>query len=154
MLGSVRVFFQEHLLVSTSSVSDSEERRLRLATVALLVEMMNADDAVDAEEMKTLHRLIRERYLLNDSEASELIELAGQKADEAIDLYQFTRLINQHYSQVQKIRLVEELWRLSVADKYVDRYEEHFVRKIAELIYVPHGDYIGAKLRARQPESP
>ena len=52
------------------------------------------------------------------------------------------------------------LWRVTCADGHVDKYEEYLVRKIADLLYVPHREYIRMKLEvidgqaAESPGSP
>jgi len=75
-----------------------------------------------------------------------LIELANAEKHEATDYYTFTSLINEHYSQQQKIKLVEDLWRLAYADNELDKYEEHLLRRLSELLHVPHKDFIRTKL--------
>lgn len=46
--------------------------------------------------------------------------------------------------------LVEHLWRVAFADSELDPYEDHFVRKIAHLLYVPNTDAMLARQRARK----
>ena len=70
--------------------------------------------------------------------------------DEAISLYEFTRVINDHYSAEQKLRLIDAMWSVAYADNDLDKYEEHLIRQVAELTYVPHSDYIQSKLSARE----
>ncbi|HLB15689.1 MAG TPA: TerB family tellurite resistance protein [Burkholderiales bacterium] len=62
---------------------------------------------------------------------------------------QFTSLINKRFSPEQKARVVEHMWRVAYADAELSAYEQHTIRKLADLLYVPHGAYIAAKLRAR-----
>ena len=64
-------------------------------------------------------------------------------------MYEFTRLINDHYSYEQKTGLVENLWRLAFADENLDKYEEGLIRRVADLIHVSHGDFIKTKLKIR-----
>ena len=59
------------------------------------------------------------------------------------------RLINRHFSQEEKNHIVELLWEVAYADGELDKYEEHLVRKLADLIYVPHRSFIRAKHRAK-----
>ncbi len=69
--------------------------------------------------------------------------------DSSVELFQFTRLIDDAFTPEQKVQVVERLWRIAYADEQVDRLEEHLVRKIANLLHVSHRDYIAAKLAAR-----
>lgn len=77
------------------------------------------------------------------------MRLAEDQARAATDHYQFTSLINQRFSQAQKQQVVELMWQVAYADSQLSAYEQHVIRKIADLLYVPHRAYIAAKLRAR-----
>lgn len=121
---------------------------LNLAVAALLVEVLRADYEVAPAEREQVVRSIGRFLGLGESDSVALLELAERKADESHDLYQFTSMINQGYSAAEKERLVEHLWRVAHADATIHKYEEHLIRRIAELLYVPHASYIAAKLRA------
>jgi uncharacterized tellurite resistance protein B-like protein len=94
-------------------------------------------------------RAVREKFGLSAEEAETLIGLAETEAREATDYYQFTSLINRHFSQAQRQRVIELMWQVAYADAELSAHEQHVVRKIAGLLYVPHSAYIAAKLRAR-----
>jgi uncharacterized tellurite resistance protein B-like protein len=74
--------------------------------------------------------------------------MAEEERSESTDYYQFTSLINGNYTLEQKVCLVELLWRIAYANENLHQYEEHLVRKIADLLYVPHSAFIAAKFRA------
>ena len=42
---------------------------------------------------------------------------------------------------------MEFLWDVTFTDGVVDKYEDYTIRKIAELLYVKHKDFIKSKLR-------
>jgi uncharacterized tellurite resistance protein B-like protein len=46
----------------------------------------------------------------------------------------------------ERARIVGMLWKVSSADGHIDAHEEHLVRKVADLLYVPHARFIQAKL--------
>jgi len=125
------------------------ERRLRLATAALFIEMMRADFEVTEEERHKLEALVRETLELDESETRELLAAAEREVESSVELFQFTRLIDEAFTREQKAKVVERLWRIAYADENVDRLEEHLVRKIANLLHVSHRDYIAAKLAAK-----
>jgi len=124
------------------------QRRLQMASAALMVEMLHVDEQVTTEEDEKLRLLLAQRFNLDSSEIEALIDLAHNEKHEATDYYQFTSLLNNHYSQQQKIDLVEDLWQLAYADHELDKYEEHLLRRLAELLHVPHKDYIRTKHKA------
>ena len=81
-------------------------------------------------------------------------ELAKQKSDESTSLYEFTREINDKYEYDEKVKLIEDLWRIAYSDGQLDKYEDYVIRKIADLIYVTHSDFIKSKLSVKnQPSS-
>ena len=90
---------------------------------------------------------VGKHFGLSEREAKALIELAATEHAESIDYFQFTSLINQYYNPLQKIKIVEELWRVAYADNELHKYEEHVIRRLADLIHVSHKDFIAAKHR-------
>lgn len=126
----------------------SLEHQLQLAAAALLIEMSRADYVVESEEQHTLEVVLCSSLGLSHEEVSELVELAGHAADRATSLYEFTRLINDHYEKEQKLLLVESMWRVAFADGDLDKYEERLIRQVSDLIHVSHSDYIRLKVAA------
>jgi len=147
MLSSIKAFFEENILMSDNA--EDKQHALRLATTALLIEMMRMDDHFHAKEQDVLLKQIKNRFKLTDAESSELLELASDELKNSTDYYQFTSLINQHFEYDEKIHIVESLWEVAYADDELDIDEEYLVRKISELIYVSHPDFIAAKLRVK-----
>ncbi len=147
MLTKLQNFFDQYLSKGTESKIPLE-RRLQMATAALMVEMLHVDEQVTADEEIKLHHILKQRFKLSDDEIEILIDLAHTEKHEATDYYTFTSLINEHYTQQQKIKLVEDLWRLAYADSELDKYEEHLLRRLAELLHVPHQDFIRTKHKA------
>jgi uncharacterized tellurite resistance protein B-like protein len=144
MLESIRKFFDEYVF-SSADEQVSTEHRLQVATAALLIEMMLQDDAEAEQEKQTVMIALREKFKLSISETDELYELACKERKQATDYHQFTSLIAAHFSQPQKIRIIEYLWSVAYADGVLDKYEEHMVRRISDLIHVSHKDFMQAK---------
>ena len=82
------------------------------------------------------------------------LALAESEARNANDYWQFTSIINKRFTQPQKVRVIELLWEVAYADAGLNAYEEHLIRKLADLLHISHGDYITAKLRARDTRDP
>jgi len=148
VLRAIQDFFRSKIEPDTSVGPDTHG--LQLATAALLFEMLRADDDEHPEERRMLQQSLQKTFSLDEEETSQLIELADREATESVSLYQFTNLINRHFSPEEKIRVVELLWQVAFADGRLDRYEEALVRKIADLIYVPHRDFLQAKHRVEE----
>ncbi len=144
MLTKLQQFFNQYLSEDTKETIPLE-RRLQMATAALMVEMLHVDEQVTTEEDEKLQHILKQRFQLDTSEIEILIDLAHSEKHAATDYYAFTSLLNRHYTQQQKIKLVEDLWQLAYADKHLDKYEEHLLRRLADLLHVPHQDFIRTK---------
>lgn len=147
MLNAIREFFDKHL--GAPATPDDEAHRIRVATAALLTEMVRMDGEVEAAEREAALDAVRGKFDLTQDEAVALIALAEEEARQAPDYFQFTSLINKHFTPEQKARVIEQMWTIAYADRELNRYEEHLVRKIADLLYVPHATVVAAKIRAR-----
>ena len=128
---------------------ESQQHRMQLAAAALLIETARADFTQDAAEQDKLQELLSSALDLTASEVHELVTAAENRVDGATSLYEFTRVINDHYSAEQKLQLISAMWTVAYADGDLDKYEEHLIRQVAELTYVPHQEYIKSKLAAK-----
>jgi len=133
----------------SDSQREPNETRLKVATVALLLETARADFDIQEQELEAVARHAQLFFDLDSLETARLVELAEQEALNATSYYEFTSLINSEYSPVEKIHIIELMWRIAFADKELEKYEEALVRKIAELLYVPHSAFISTKLRVK-----
>ncbi len=146
MLRAIQQFFDEHLRPRSDEPAERALHRLQLATTALLVEMGRADFELSDREQERILAGVRQVFGLSPEEGRELVALAREEAEEATDLHQFTSLIHRHFDAAQKRQVVEMLWRVALADGHKHDLEEHLVRKVAELLYVPHQDFIAIRL--------
>jgi uncharacterized tellurite resistance protein B-like protein len=133
------------------SSPENREHALRVATALLLVEVARADLAHDLTEDQTVFDLLRAHFELTESETRLLIEEAHQEADHAVELQAFTRRLHEAVDGREKERIVEMLWRVALADRQLDKHEDHLVRRVADLLYVPHGDVIRIRNRVHSP---
>ena len=131
-----------------TATTDVEHRALELACAALMFEVARADFAVEAIEQETVTALLKDQFNLSSDEVSEITKAAVEQADAATCLFEFTRTLNESASAEQKRNLLAMMWRVAMADSALSRYEEHVIRKVADLLYVPHGDFITAKQSA------
>jgi uncharacterized tellurite resistance protein B-like protein len=137
--------------LTTGAVADNEaesEKALHMAAALLLVEVGQADFKWDDAEISVAIRRLADRFSLPVSEAEILFEEARKQSCAEVSLHPTLRAINDSCDKQQKRRILEDCWRVAFADGKIDRYEEHHIRRIAELLYLPHSDFIRAKLRA------
>ena len=133
MLAKLKALFQP-----TTGAAQHSERQLQLAAAALLIELARADYLDDQREQQAIVEAVRATFELDVDTVAELVEEARLHASDATSLYEFTSQINQHFGEPEKIELVRQLWRVAYADGSLDKYEDHLIRKVAELLYVSH----------------
>jgi len=144
MLKTLKTFFDQHF--STETSGQDKDTQLKLAKAALLTEVCYADHNISSEEENRLKAILLNTFNIEKEIAEELITLAKTEVQEGHSTYQFTRLINEHFNAEQKYLLVKAMWEIAYADNELDHYEEAMIRKLADLLYVPHKDFIQAKL--------
>ncbi|GAC25920.1 MAG: TerB family tellurite resistance protein [Alteromonadaceae bacterium] len=119
-----------------------------VATAVLLYELMRADGDFSAEEQHAYEQILRSHFSLDDSQLNELLALTKEKASQATDFSQFTRVINATNSVAQKRGIIDGLWKIAYSDDVIDPEEEHMIRRVADLLYIPHSQFIKSKLAA------
>ncbi|HUS89541.1 MAG TPA: TerB family tellurite resistance protein [Desulfosporosinus sp.] len=150
MVFSIKKFFEKHIQPTSDKTEKVSEHAIKVATAALLIEMMRADGKVSDDERKAVMQTIQSKFNLTDDETKSLKELAKEKIRKAADYYEFTSLIHKGLSYEQKVEIIEHLWEIALTDEHLDKHEEYVVRKIADLIYVEHKDFIEAKIRVKK----
>ena len=151
MLAAIRDFFERNIAAPDDEEPDA--RALQLATAALLIEVARIDRDLDEHERAVVLRAVSDKFGLPAGEAEALARLAEDEMRSATDYFQFTSLINRSFNQPQKIRVVELMWEVAYASDGIDAHERHLLRRIADLLHVPHGDYVAAQARAQRAAS-
>lgn len=143
--------FLDHLVpLSAQQSATGRDQALRLAAAVLLVEVMRADASASPAERQAVRLALHSRFALQQQELEQLLQLTETEANRANDFFHFTSRINEHCSQPDKAALVEAMWQVAYADGVLDAAENHVISKVAGLLHVPHGEYIAAKMRARE----
>jgi uncharacterized tellurite resistance protein B-like protein len=145
MLAKIKVYFEQFISIQTHS-PEEESHALNLAVAAIMIEMIGIDNQVDQAEIESLNTALKNHLKIEENEVNQLRQLAQQSLSTSTDYHQFTSLINSHFELAKKYQIIEALWQLAYADGRIDSHEEHFLRKIAELLHVPHSQFIKAKL--------
>jgi uncharacterized tellurite resistance protein B-like protein len=131
------------------SVPGFERRHLQVAVAALLHEASRADYAEGDEEYAVAEKALAEMFGLGERECATLLGEGRAKAQQLTSFYAPVTVIKRDFSLEERIHLVEHLWRVAYADGRLDPYEDHYVRKIAHLLYVPNTQSMLARNRAR-----
>jgi uncharacterized tellurite resistance protein B-like protein len=150
MLSSLKELFESLKPRPGSESAQAQEHTLQLAAAVLLVEVMRSDVEMAHAERAAVLSALQHHFDLAADELDRLVELAEQTSREAHDYYRFTSRINNGFDFAQKVHMIECLWHVAYADGRLSADENQVIAKVADLIHVPHGAYINAKLRAKQ----
>lgn len=150
MFETFKDFFQNYAGFGDTQDSREKVSSVELAAAVLMVEISMADSVLQHEERRVIENALEKNFNMAETEARSLIELAEKEVDHAVSLYEFTSFLNDSMSNEERAMIVELLWQVAFADTVLDKYEEYYVRKIADLLYVPHRDFIKAKLKASE----
>lgn len=147
MIKKITDWFTLQLSDSTESSTD---HTVELCTAVLFYEIMRADDKFDDAEINVYRTLLNSHFHLTELQVDDLVELTQQTATLAADFVQFTRIINAKCDAKLRRSIIDSLWKIAYADGSVDAHEEHLIRRIADLLYIPHSQFIKSKLGATQ----
>ena len=127
-------------------IAEEKISSLDKACSALLIEVAYADKIFDESEIISLKESLKETYNIDEQIIDELISDAKKTIDESTSLYEYTRVVNDEFDYPDKLELLSRIWKLAFADGNLDKYEDHLIRKISDLIHISHSDFIKIKL--------
>ena len=143
-------FFKKIFITEESENPTIDDKTSTKACIALILETSMADEVIDESELQTLKNTLQKDFQIDEDEIDELINLAKENVQDSTSLYEFTRDINDNFDAIERVKLIESMWKIAYADGNIDKYEEHIIRKVSNLIYVAHSDFIKAKLSAKE----
>lgn len=149
MFNIVKRFFGKEEKESSDAADQGTGHDIIVATCALLVEIARIDGTFTQEEMETVISILKEKYGLSRENVDALIEEAENQLEESVDLWQFARLINENYSNEEKMEIIETLWRIVYVDGKMDQYEHYLMSKLKNLLRISHNQLIDAKLKVK-----
>jgi uncharacterized tellurite resistance protein B-like protein len=152
---TMKRFFQQLLndLLNSSGEMDGSAKKqhsLEMAASVILLETAATDRDVSNEELAGITDILRQHFNLAGPDTDALLEAAETARREAIDIHQFTQIINEHCSKDQKAKLIEYVWQIIYTDGRLDKHEDFLAHKLARLMHIDHKDFIAAKLKARK----
>ena len=120
------------------------------ALCVLLLEAAHADGECSIEEQEQLKSNLIDQFNIPARDIEELIENSGNKRKESVDIFRFTRYINNNFSKPEKLSLMQSVWSIILIDDHLESHEDHFAHKLANLLRLTHKELIDAKLAARR----
>jgi len=146
MIGILKKMMAE----SPQEESGGDQDDAHIALCVLLIEAAHVDGECSAEEMAHVIDTLTSKSGALKEDIDELIEKAHQKRNDAIDLFTFTRYLNQNYSKDEKLKVMESVWRVIHIDGRLAGHEDHFAHKLANLLRLTQKELIEAKISARE----
>ncbi len=121
-----------------------------LSAISLMIEVSLADEIMDISELETLKKVLLNEFEVKENDLENLISDAKKNQNSSTSLYEFTRKINDEYEFNDKKNLILSMWKIAYADGNIDKYEEYVIRKVSDLIYISHPDFIESKQKAKR----
>lgn len=139
----------ERISSALDPAADQAQTGLDIERVSatLLIEIARADHEIDQAEREAITRALQQAGKLDAEDVRSIVDEACLAADSTVSLYEHVRLINEQFDKPCKLALVEQMWRVALADGNIDGYEEYTIRKLCDLMYIKHRDFMQAKLK-------
>ena len=126
------------------------EPSVELAAAVLLFEVAWADHQISDVELASVRETLTREFGIDEATVDDLVAESRAQQEGSVGMHRFTRAIVDAWTPRQRGQLVVQLWRLALNDAELDKYEEAVIRKIADLLYVSHSDFIAAKREAQR----
>ena len=146
MIDTLKRFFGKNDRAPGNGPEPGKCHDIRIATCALFLEMAKIDGEFTETERDKIVRALQREHDLSAEAAEELIQAATNELKHRVDMWQFTRLINENYSHEEKLRIVEMLWKIVYTDGRLDKHEDYLVHKLSTLLNLTHGELSETKL--------
>lgn len=143
------IFDREEAVEPTQN---DRQERIRVATCVLMLEVAKIDEEFSDDERDRILAILRERYALSDSDATELMDISQSSRSESVDVWKFTHQLNELCDEAEKLQIVEEIWRVVVADGGIHGHESHFMRQLVNLLNLARPQVMDAKTKVLEEE--
>jgi len=150
MIKQLKALFDSALDGESAGEEISETEQLQVASAILLLEVARTDHEITDDELANIRRAIQSKFELSTEATAALMDDATSQIDDVIDFHQFTSSLNERFELRQKCQLIEYMWLVALSDGQLDAYEDHFIRKIVDLLYLRPTELLSARERAKQ----
>ena len=118
------------------------------AVLSLLIEACKVDGIVSDNEIEKITSLLINKFHLEPIKAKNAVNFVLVKANEKVEIFSDIKVILDTMDHEERIKVVEMLWRVVLADGNIDDYESNLMRKISSLLHVSSFETAEAKKRA------
>ena len=139
----------KNLFKSKEIEEESKDSSIQKSICSLMIEVAYADNQLDDSELKVMANSLS-KLDIEKKEIQEIVDATLAKSKESISFYEHTRILNDQLDYDQKKEVLNSVWAIAFADGEMDKHEEHLIRRIADLLYLNHKDFINAKLNQKE----
>jgi uncharacterized tellurite resistance protein B-like protein len=150
MIGRISKFFGKSGEEKTRAPEQTSGDDIHVATCALFLEMAHIDGEFSGEEQLSILAILKEHFQLSDEHADLLLSAAREELEKSLDYWQFAHLINENYTEDEKVEIIEMAWRIVYVDGKLDKHEDYLIHKLSKLLRISHKQLIAAKLKAKR----
>lgn len=127
MLNSISTLFKAKKPLNKAP----SQQEIKLAEARLMLEVIRAAGYVGKIGLITMSEVLRREFNLKQTELNELFdEISGSSPDEG-GLQKITRTICETWGNAKRMKLLENLWIVALADQHIDQDETTLVRMLA-----------------------
>ena len=141
--------FFKNLFKTKEIEEESKDSSIQKSICSLMIEVAYADNQLDDSELKVMANSLS-KLDIEKEEIQEIVDATLAKSKESISFYEHTRILNDQLDYDQKKEVLNSVWAIAFADGEMDKHEEHLIRRIADLLYLNHKDFINAKLNQKE----
>ena len=149
MFGVIRKIIEGNKSRKGRENQEDLELKKHVTAGVLLLEAAHIDNECSKEEMEHIVETLKDKFALSDSCVDDLLDLAYADREQSVDLWEFSRHINNHFTTDEKIAVMEDVWRIILLDGKLDKHEDYYAHNLANLLHLSHKELISAKLKAR-----
>jgi uncharacterized tellurite resistance protein B-like protein len=150
VLGSTQTEVKAGTKAGAEAETENRETRIHVAACVVLLEAANVDYECTDDEVAHVLETMKKTFDLSHGYAEELMELAREEREKALDIWRFANRIKRNFSRAERLAIMEDIWRVIYADGRLDKHEDHFVRKLATLLGLSHREMIDTKLKVTE----
>ena len=141
--------FFKNLFKTKKIEEKSKDNSIQKSICSLMIEVAYADNQLDESELKVMANSLS-KLDIQEGEIQEIVDATLAKSKESISFYEHTRILNDQLDYDQKKEVLNSVWAIAFADGEMDKHEEHLIRRIADLLYLNHKDFIITKLNQKE----
>ena len=122
-----------------------------IKVTALLIHAAKIDENFTIEEEKIIEETIL-NLGANKDKVKQIIIESKKIEEKANQILEFTREV-KNMEEIDKIKIIETLWRIIYSNKDADLYETNLMRRLAGLLYIDNHTMGNIKARIEKENS-